>query len=65
MMGIYHLFTIDGNEAEIVVCSVQSNIMDYLLYIIIGGVAVIALIVIFLIRHGKKKKRRLVPDMED
>lgn len=65
MMGIYHLFTIDGNEAEIVVCSVQSNIMDYLLYIIIGGVAVIALIVIILIRHGKKKKRRLVPDMED
>lgn len=65
MMGIYHLFTIEGNEAEIVVCNVQSGIMDYLVYIIIGTVAAIALIVVFMIRQRKKKKKRSVPDTEE
>lgn len=65
MMGIYHLFTIEGNEAEIVVCNVQSGIMDYLVYIIIGAVAAIALIAVIVIRQRRKKKKKLVPDTEE
>lgn len=65
MMGIYHLFTIEGNEAEIVVCNVQSGIMDYLVYIIIGGIAVVVLIIIIVIRRKRKKKKKPILDTEE
>lgn len=56
LMGIYHLFTIDGTEAEIAVCVQEKNIADYLVYIVPGAAAVVLLAVIF--RRKKRKKKR-------
>ncbi len=64
MMGIYYLFTIDGDETEIVVCNVANSIMDYSVYIGAGGVAVIVLIVIIICKRRKKKKKKSVPVTE-
>lgn len=56
LMGIYHLLTIDGTEAEIAVCVEEKNIADYLVYIVPGTAAVVLLAVIF--RRKKRKKKR-------
>ena len=64
MMGIYHLFTVEGNEVEMVSCQAESGIMDYLVYIVIGGLAVIVLVVAVGIRHRRKRKRTSIPEAE-
>ena len=56
LMGIYHLFTVEGTEAEIAVCVYAKNITDDLIYIIPAAVVVLA-VVILLIRKGRKKRR--------
>ena len=53
LMGIYHLLTIDGTEAEIAVCVQERNIADYLVYI----VPVAAVVTIPVIIFGKKKRK--------
>lgn len=65
MMGIYYLFTIDGNEAEIVICNEAGGIMDYLVYMIAGVLAATLLVVVIVIRHRKKKKKKALPEAEE
>ncbi|MDE6388091.1 MAG: hypothetical protein K2L82_09860 [Lachnospiraceae bacterium] len=56
LMGIYHLFTVEGTEAEIAVCVHEKSITDYLIYIIPAAVGVLV-VVILLIRKGRKKRK--------
>ena len=56
LMGIYFLFPAEGNSVKIAVSVTQKGIMDYLVFIVAGAVALILLIV--LIVHKKRKKRR-------
>lgn len=65
LIGIYHLFTIDGNEAEIVICNGEKDIMEYLVYLVIGGAAVIVLLTVVLIKRRKKKKKVSIPETEE
>lgn len=55
LMGIYHLFMIDGTEAEIAVCIHEKGIVDYLVYII-PTVIVFIVIIVLLVRKVKKKR---------
>ena len=68
MMGIYYLFSVDGNEAEFVICNTTGGIMEYLVYIVAGTLAVILLVVVIVIRGRKKKKRQkkqVIPETEE
>lgn len=65
MMGIYYLFPIEGNEAEIVICDVTGGIMDYLIYMIAGALVVIVLVVLIVVRGRKKKKKKPVLEVEE
>ena len=56
LMGIYHLFTVEGTEAEIAVCVEEKSITDYLIYIIPASVVVL-IVVILLIRKSRKKRK--------
>lgn len=56
LMGIYHLFTVEGTEAEIAVCVHEKSITDYLIYVI-PAAAVVLVVVILLIRKGRKKRK--------
>lgn len=56
LMGIYHLFTVEGTEAEIAVCVHGKSITDDLIYIIPAAVVVL-IVVILLVRKGRKKRR--------
>ncbi|MBD5517228.1 MAG: hypothetical protein HDR07_01590 [Lachnospiraceae bacterium] len=62
LMGIYHLFTVEGSSVKIAVSVTEKSIMDYIVYIVIGGV-VLLLVVILLIRK-KKKKRKAKKEIE-
>ena len=55
LMGIYHLFFVDGSSVEIGVCVTGKEIMDYIFFIAAGAAAVIALTVLLV--HKKRKKR--------
>lgn len=59
LMGAYHLFTVDGNAAEIAVSVKEKGIKDYLPYII-GGVVVVggALVLIIKKKSAKMKKAK-------
>ena len=68
MMGIYYLFSVDGNEAEFVICNTTGGVMEYLVYIVAGTLAVILLVVVIVIRGRKKKKRQkkqVIPETEE
>lgn len=68
MMGIYYLFSIDGNEAEFVICNTTGGIMEYLVYIVAGVLAVVLLIAVIVITGRKKKKRlkkQAIPETEE
>ena len=54
LMGIYHLFTVEGTEAEIAVCIQDRRLQAYLVYGIPAVLAATAMIVFFV---GKKRKR--------
>lgn len=56
MMGIYHLFAVDGTEAEILVCIHEKDITDYLIYII-PAVIVVLIVVVLLVRKARVKSR--------
>ncbi|MCM1387236.1 MAG: hypothetical protein NC231_07920 [Bacillus sp. (in: Bacteria)] len=56
LMGIYHLFTIEGMEAEIAVRIHEKGIVDYLVYIIPATVVLI-LAIVLIVRKVKKKKK--------
>lgn len=55
LMGIYHLFTIAGTEAEIVVCVHEKGIVDYLIYII-PALLILIIVIVLIVRKRKKKK---------
>lgn len=57
LMGMYYLFPIEGNEAEIAVCVRTRNLTDYLLYGIPAAVAAVAALVL-LIRKSKHRQRK-------
>ncbi len=63
-----YLFSVDGNEAEFVICNTTGGIMEYLVYIVAGTLAVILLVVVIVIRGRKKKKRQkkqVIPETEE
>lgn len=65
LMGLYHLFTIDGNKAEIVVCSTGKGMMNYLVYIVAGSAAAIVLAAVIVTTHRNKKKKNRLSDTEE
>lgn len=56
LMGIYHLFSAEGDSVKIAVSVTEKGIMDYIVFIVIGVVAVVLLIVLLV--HKKRKKRK-------
>lgn len=61
LMGIYHLFTVEGTEAEIAVCIQDRRLQAYLVYGIPAVLAVTAMIVFFVGKSRKRKKRYPAP----
>lgn len=57
LMGIYHLFTVNGTVAEIAVCVQERGIGEYLVWIVSAAVA--ALILVFAFTRKRKKTGRL------
>lgn len=56
LMGIYHLFPVEGSSVKIAVSVTEKGMMDYIVFIVAGVVAVILLAA--LVVHKKRKKRR-------
>ena len=56
LMGIYHLFFVEGGSVKIAVIVTEKGIMDYIVYIVVGGV-VLFLVIVLLIRKKKKKRK--------
>ncbi len=58
LMGIYHLFTVEGTEAEIAVCIQDRRLQAYLVY---GSPAVLAAtaVIAFFVGKNRKRKKRL------
>ena len=56
LMGIYHLFPVEGSSVKIAVSVTEKGIKDYIVYIIVGGV-VLLLVIVLLIRKKKKKRK--------
>lgn len=73
LMGIYHLFSVDGTGAEIVVYIHEKDITDYLIYIIPAAVIVLLLLILMIrkiikaskARKLRKKKEQSESDTED
>ena len=57
LMGIYHLFTVEGTEAEIAVCIQDRRLQAYLVYRIPAVLAATAVIAFFVGKNRKRKKR--------
>lgn len=57
LMGIYHLFTVEGTEAEIAVCIQDRRLQAYLVYGIPAVLAATAMIAFFVGKNRKRKKR--------
>ncbi len=65
LMGIYHLFTVEGTEAEIAVCIQDRKLQAYLVYGI-PAVLTAAMIVFFVGKSRKRKKGKvLVSDVAE
>ncbi|MDE6845082.1 MAG: hypothetical protein K2J99_04870 [Lachnospiraceae bacterium] len=58
LMGIYHLFTVEGTETQIAVCVREKSITDYLIYIIPAAVVVLIVIILLVRKIRKKRKAR-------
>lgn len=56
LLGIYHLFSADGNSVKVAVSVAENGIGDYIVYIAAGGAAVVLLVVLLV--HKKRKKRK-------
>lgn len=57
LMGIYHLFTMEGTEAEIAVCVQEKNLAAYFIYIIPVS-AVLLLSILVMKRRKRHRKKR-------
>ena len=60
LMGIYHLFTIEGAEAEIAVCVQERSIGEYLIWI--APAAAVTLTAVFIITRKRKRKKNKQAD---
>lgn len=56
LMGIYHLFTVEGTEAEIAVCVREKSIKEYLTYMIPVAVVVLVIVILLIVKERKKRK---------
>lgn len=57
LMGIYHLFPVEGSSVKIAVSVTEKGIMDYIVFIAVG--AVVLILVVVLIVDKKRKKRNI------
>ena len=57
LMGIYHLFTVEGTQAQIAVCIQEKSMEQYLIYIIPAAVVLIAVVALLVRRSSKSRKR--------
>lgn len=64
LMGIYHLFTVAGTEAEIAVCVQERSIADYLVYIIPAAAAALIVVAIVVRKRKHSKSRKAGGDAE-
>lgn len=65
LMGIYHLFTVEGTEAQIAVCVQEKSITDYLIYIIPAAAAVLTVVILLITKSRKKRKARKAAGIVD
>ncbi len=65
LMGIYHLFTIDGTSAEFAVCNTAKGIMEYIVYIAVGVLVLLLLIIVIIIKRKHKKKKNLALETKE
>lgn len=63
LMGIYHLFSTDGNQVKIAVSVTQKGMEDYI--VVIGAVGAAVLLLVVLLVHKKRKKRRARKAVEE
>ena len=61
LMGIYHLFTVEGTKAEFAVCVHEKDMSDYVYYMIPGAGIVLLLLIIVIRKSRKHKARRGIP----
>ncbi len=60
LMGIYHLFTVEGTEAEIAVCIQNRRLQAYLVYGIPAVLVATAVIAFFVGKSRKRKKGKVL-----
>lgn len=58
LMGIYHLFTVQGTELEIAACVHVKGVMDYLVYIILGAIVLVIMIILIVMKVRKRKRTK-------
>lgn len=65
LMGIYHLFSADGNSVKVAVSVTEKGMEDYLIFAVAGGVAVLLLIVLIVHKGRKKRKAKKAEELEE
>lgn len=60
LMGMYHLFTVEGTEAEIAVCMQDGKLKEYLVYGIPTALAVV-IVIALVVRKGRRRKKGKAP----
>lgn len=58
LMGIYHLFPVEGSSVKVAVGVAKKDIIKYIVLAVCGIAAAILLVVLLV--HGKKKKRKAI-----
>ena len=64
LMGIYHLFPVEGTNAEIAVRIREKSAADYLVYLIFA-VILITIVIILAVRKGRKRRRGKKAESEE
>lgn len=57
LMGIYHLFPVEGSSVKIAVSVTEKGIMDYMVFIAVGTVAVLILAAAVILHKKRKGKK--------
>lgn len=68
LMGMYHLFSVDGTEAELAVYIHEKDIMDYLAYLILGAAVLVVLFIMLIckiVKKGKEKRQKSIQEKEE
>lgn len=64
LMGIYHLFSVEGDNVKIAVSVAEKGITGYLVYIVAGGVVSVLLIGLVVRKMRKKQRAKKMERME-